>query len=70
MHAEPSVVVQREFVKAKVPDAYLTSCGSRWRREGGPATTQDFVTRGDVAESGWACRDAQIARIRQWNDAP
>lgn len=61
------VVVQREFVKPKIPPAYLASCGGWWRKEGGPAITQDWIDRGDQARAGLACRDAQIAKIKKWD---
>lgn len=68
MHrAEPQLVVQHQIVKAKVPDAYLAPCGGRWRKEGGPAVTQDFIARGDVALAALDCRDAQIDKIIKWN---
>lgn len=63
----PVVVTEQKIVKRRIPQSYFASCGQRWSKPGGPATTQDFVDRGDIAEAGWACRDAQLNKIKNWD---
>jgi hypothetical protein len=61
------VVVRTEIVRPKLPAALLAPCPPGWSKAGGPATTGDFVERGDVDEAGLACREVRLAGIRKWN---
>lgn len=63
----PKVVVRTEVIQKKIPPALLAPCPPAWSKAGGPATTGDFVERGDVNEAGIKCRDAALAGIRKWN---
>ncbi|RUM97932.1 hypothetical protein EET67_09970 [Pseudaminobacter arsenicus] len=62
-------MVQTEIVREKVPDALIQPCLKQWRKKGGPATTEDFVKRGDANEDALRRCAAQIDGIREWSEA-
>lgn len=64
------MVVVTKSVKARVPAALVRPCGDAWRKEGGPATVQDFVTRGDHNEAALVACSAKVRKIAQWDAAP
>lgn len=64
---QPAVVVKSRTIKLEIPAALLApTCPKVWVKDGGPATTGDFVKRGDVNEAGVKCREAKLAGIRKW----
>lgn len=62
------MLVQHHIEQRRIPGAYLSSCGAKWSRP--ELKVEHLYERAESAEARADCRDAQIAKIRQWNDAP
>lgn len=64
---KPEVLVVTKSVKARIPVAMLRPCEAAWRKAGGPATVQDFVSRGDHNEAALNACAAKVRKIAQWD---
>ncbi|TIR33264.1 MAG: hypothetical protein E5X35_11390 [Mesorhizobium sp.] len=61
------MVTKTVTIKERVPAALLRPCPGKWRKAGGPATTEDFIVRGDVNGAGLDTCAAQVAKIAAWD---
>ena len=66
---KPAVIVQTEILKPRLPAALAKPCDPVWRKAGGPATTEDFVVRGDHNETGLVRCSAKVDKIIAWDKA-
>ncbi|MBZ9820173.1 hypothetical protein [Mesorhizobium sp. CA4] len=64
------MIVKYVTVKEKVPADLIAPVPPAWRKAGGPAKTEDWITRGDVNESALKVCTAQVGSVREWNGEP
>lgn len=64
---KPEVIVEYKPIIRRVPPALIRPCDAPWRKEGGPATVQDFVVRGDTNEAALTACAAKVSKIAEWD---
>jgi hypothetical protein len=61
------VVTKTVTLERHIPAALIRPCAPKWSKPGGPATTGDFVERGDVNEMRLTACAAQVRKIIAWD---
>jgi hypothetical protein len=61
------VVTKTVTLERHIPASLKRPCDPKWAKPGGPATTGDFVERGDVNELRLTACAAQVRKIIAWD---